>query len=328
MPDSARVPGLISIIIPTRDRRVDLAECLCSIERQDYANREVIVVDDCSEDDSADYVRANHGDVILIVNDRRRQPAYSRNLGLRAASGEWVLFLDSDSELPRPDWLSTMVRTLEAHPEVPILGGEIRAFGPRQDVAYGRNVRLNGATRAVAAPASEPEKLVACDYVATCNCFGRADAMQAAGGFDPYFGFGGEDVDFCLRVARGHKCCVSYTTAVHHKQSPRGRNPDETARYHLARVRQRLKNAPVFGVLLGLLYDLLSVVFFYLFLLPKLAAKLILRRPIHRENLTGGWLIVRAYGFNLLRLGCIRAARRTDFLQDEAMGLFEQHDTR
>ena len=316
--------GLVSIIIPTRDRRGELVECLDSIERQDYPHVEVVVVDDHSEDDTAEYVSANHPSVRLIVAERRRQPSFLRNLGLRAADGEFVLFLDSDSELPRPDSLSTMVQVLRDHPDVAVLGGEIKVRGGRSDEAYGRNVRFNGETCPVAASAETPEALVDCDYVATCNCFGRAEDMRRVGGFDPYFGFGGEDVDFVLRVARGRRCCVSYATAVKHKQSPRGRNPDETYRYHFARVRQQLKNAPAGRFLAGLLYDLARVVLFYVLLVPKLIVKLALRQKVRRENFVGGYLVLKAYWANLRRLGKIRAARRMDFLSDECMAAFDK----
>ena len=322
-PDLPCVAGLVSIIIPTRDRRGELAECLGSIQQQDYPQREVIVADDHSEDDTAEYVRQTHPDVKLIVTDQRRQPAHLRNLGLRAARGEFVLFLDSDSELPRADWLSTMLSTLKANPEVVILGGEIKVHSARPDEAYGRNVRINGETCPVVASSSTPEALVECDYVATCNCFGRADAMRKAGGFDPYFGFGGEDVDFCLRVARGSRCRVSYATAVKHKQSPRGRNPDETYRYHVARVRQQIKNAGAAGFLAGMSYDLIKVALFHIALIPKLIIKLARRKQLRSENFTGGYLVVKAYAVNLLRVGSILAARKKDFLAVEEMAAFE-----
>ncbi|MFO7900204.1 MAG: glycosyltransferase family A protein, partial [Planctomycetota bacterium] len=224
---------LVSVIIPTRDRCEELIECLESIRRQEYQLVEVIVVDDHSEDDTAERVGREYPEVTLRTTETRRQPAFLRNLGLRAANGEFVLFLDSDSELPRPDTVSTMVRVLDANPGLGALGGEIKVNGPRQDVAYGRNVCFNGEPVAVEAPAEPPDRLVDCDYVATCNCFGRADDMRAVGGFDLYFGFGGEDVDFVVRLVGERRCAVSYATAVLHKQSPRGRNPDETARYHL-----------------------------------------------------------------------------------------------
>jgi GT2 family glycosyltransferase len=322
--DQSGSGGRVSIIIPTRDRRAELAECLASIERQNYADREVIVVDDHSEDDTAAYVREHHPDATLIATEERRQPAHLRNLGLRAVSGEFVLFLDSDSELPRPDSLQTMVRTLESHPDVAILGGEIKARGGPRDRAFGRRVRFNGETAPVAASAETPDELVDCDYVATCNCFGRAQTMREAGGFDPYFGFGGEDVDFVVRASRGRRCCVSYATAVLHKQSPRGRNPDETRRYHASRVRQQFKNAPLGRALLGLAYDLARAAVFYVLLLPKLLVKAVRGERIRRENVTGGWLLVRAYVANARRLGRIRAARSADFLSDEQMTAFER----
>ncbi len=323
MPADRQAEGLVSVIIPCRNRRQELSECLQSIQQQDYREIETIVVDDCSTDDTVEFVRNEYPAVTVLQTDRQRQPAFVRNLGLRAARGEFVLFLDSDSELPRPDTIATMVRVLESDPELAALGGEIKVHGPRQDVAYGRGIRFNGETCPVEAPAEPPDRLVDCDYVATCNCFGRLEEMRRTGGFDPYFGFGGEDVDFVVRLVGDRRCAVSYQTAVLHKQSPRGRNPDETARYHLTRVRRQLKNAPTSRWLAGLGWDILRFGLFYLLLVPKLLIKLLMRKEMRVENLTGGYLILRAYARCLPELGEIRASRSVDFLSDEQMAKFQ-----
>jgi GT2 family glycosyltransferase len=323
-PNPGGMIGLVSIVIPVRDRREELADCLDSIGKQDYPQVEIIVADDCSEDDTVEHVSEHYPGVAVLTNDARSGPSFLRNLGINAAKGEFVLFLDSDAELPRADWLSNMVATFRDHDGVAVLGGEVRPENP--GVAYGRGVRFNGVTYAI--EAREADGLVDCGYVATCNCFGRAEDMRAIGGFDPYYRFGGEDVDFVLRLARGRgRCCVSHATAVIHKRSPRGRHSDETYRYHVTRVRQQIKNSPGLRVIGGLLFDLLRFVVFYLLLPLKLLLKLGTRKSIRRENFTGGWLMMRGYIEHAGRIGEVRRSRAVDFLDPEQMVRFQTLNT-
>jgi GT2 family glycosyltransferase len=314
---------LVSIVIPVRDRREELVDCIESIRRQTHPH-EIIVVDDASTDDTVAYITDHYPDVTVLTGEHRAGPSHLRNRGIRAAKGEFVLFLDSDTEMQRPDWLAHVVAIHRAHPDVVLLGGEIR-MPAEPDVAFGRKIAFNGVTFAVKAPESDPERLVECDYVATCNCFGRADRMREAGGFDPAYRFGGEDTDFCVRLARRFgRVCVSHATGIWHKRSPRGRHLDETYRYHLTRVRQQLKNAPAGRAAKGIAYDLLRAAGFYVVLLPKLAVKLLRREPLRAENFLGGWMILKACVLNLARLGAISRSRGVDHLAPERMAAFER----
>lgn len=93
-----------SIIIPTYNSRQYLPACLESVEKQDFpaSDFEVLVVDDCSIDDSIKVAEA-HGvrldNFQLIALGANGGPGMARNEGLARARGEWVLFVDSDDEL-------------------------------------------------------------------------------------------------------------------------------------------------------------------------------------------------------------------------------------
>jgi glycosyltransferase involved in cell wall biosynthesis len=63
--------ALVSVIIPTFNRRHDLCRCVESVLMQTSATTEIIVVDDCSEDDTREFLRSNYPDVCLISCDRR-----------------------------------------------------------------------------------------------------------------------------------------------------------------------------------------------------------------------------------------------------------------
>lgn len=99
-----------SIVIPTYNRERLLARAIDSCLRQTYTDFEVIVSDDGSTDGSRALVeRYADPRVRFLRCDRNRGIGPARNAGVDAASGEWIVFLDSDDEL-LPDALATMNR--------------------------------------------------------------------------------------------------------------------------------------------------------------------------------------------------------------------------
>ena len=117
-----------SIIVPLYNSGKYLEACLDSIRHQDIDPRrfEALVIDDCSTDRSvalASTYAAAMPNLHLITLAANSGPGIARNAGLRAARGEWVLFLDSDDELG-PDCLSTLDTFLVSgdHGELDALG--------------------------------------------------------------------------------------------------------------------------------------------------------------------------------------------------------------
>ena len=111
--DSIERP-LLSIVLPTYGVEDYLAACLDSI-LQINTLREVIVVNDCSPDLSPEIARAyavRDSRVVVIDNERNSGLGASRNVGARAAKGEYLLFADSD-DLVVPSAIDRMVATLE-----------------------------------------------------------------------------------------------------------------------------------------------------------------------------------------------------------------------
>ncbi len=82
-----------SIVIPVYNVEKYIGKCLDSVFKQDYKNYEVIVVNDGSTDKSMDIVKKYD---VKIVNSKHKGVSSSRNLGVKEATGEYLLFLDSD----------------------------------------------------------------------------------------------------------------------------------------------------------------------------------------------------------------------------------------
>ena len=110
---SATHAPLVSIVIPTCNRREVLARCLAALAIQSYPRFEIIVVDDGSTDDTAAMLadfRAKHPKVAFrnFFNERHSGANVSRNRGIREACGDIVAFLDSDC-IAEPDWLDRLI---------------------------------------------------------------------------------------------------------------------------------------------------------------------------------------------------------------------------
>lgn len=88
---------MLSIIIPTLNEEKALPKLLKSIRSQAFVDYEIIVSDGNSEDNTQKIAK-KYG--CILVNSKKRRPACQRNNGARKAKGEWLLFLDADSELP------------------------------------------------------------------------------------------------------------------------------------------------------------------------------------------------------------------------------------
>ena len=97
----------VSVVIPVWNRSEKIAATLDSVLAQTRAPLEILVVDDGSTDDTADFIRANYGDRVRLISQPNGGVARARNTGWRAARGEWIAFLDHDDEFA-PDKLEVL----------------------------------------------------------------------------------------------------------------------------------------------------------------------------------------------------------------------------
>ena len=87
---------MISVIIPLYNKETTIAKTLSSIFMQEYNDYEIVIVDDGSTDNGLDIVQALQSEKISIYCQSNKGPSAARNLGVRKAKGDWIVFMDAD----------------------------------------------------------------------------------------------------------------------------------------------------------------------------------------------------------------------------------------
>ncbi|MDP1902576.1 MAG: glycosyltransferase [Rubrivivax sp.] len=195
---------LVSVIIPAYNAQAHLAECLASVSGQVHPfDLEIIVVDDGSADATAEIARRTAG--VQCITQPNRGPSAARNVGIGAARGEFIAFLDADDLWP-PDKLQAQVRLLQQHPELALAFGDCRQFsaqGPRPRTEFQANRLGPLAWGPGPAVPSAYARLLEVNFITTGSVVVRREVLQEVGGFAEDLRLV-EDLDLWLRIAHRH----------------------------------------------------------------------------------------------------------------------------
>ena len=135
---------LVSIIIPTYNRKKLLSISINSILNQTYKNFEIIIVDDNSNDGTEQYIRSlKYDNIIYIRNENTLYAPKSRNIGINHSKGELIAFLDDDDE-----WYSDKLMhqiKLFKNEKVGLVYSSIDLFFEKHNILYSSNPKLKGA---------------------------------------------------------------------------------------------------------------------------------------------------------------------------------------
>ena len=223
----------ISVIIPVYNQLHYTAHCLESLASVDTrAPFEIIVVDDCSTDDTRAWLKRCTG--VKIVRNRRNQGFIGTcNRGAKAARGRWLVFLNNDTRVT-DGWLDALVQTFEQHPDAGIIGGRL-VFGDGSLQEAG-GIVFRDASGWNFGRGDDPDRpeygfVSEADYVSgACLAIPR-QLFNELGGFDrryapAYY----EDTDLCFKVRHQRGLKVLYqpaSTVIHFEGGTSG--TDETA---------------------------------------------------------------------------------------------------
>lgn len=186
-------------------------EAIASVLAQTENEWELLFVDDGSTDDSTEVARraaAAHSERMTLLthpDGGHRGMSASRNLGIEAARGEFVAFLDAD-DVYLPEKLERQIEVLEAHPEAGVVFGPTVHWWSWTDDPADRErdtVRRLGAPPESLVPAPELVRAYLerrADTPATCGVLVRRAAIAAVGGFDARFPDLYEDQAFFFKL--------------------------------------------------------------------------------------------------------------------------------
>lgn len=191
-----------SVVIPTYRRRERVVRHVDALANQTWTDFEAIVVDDGSDDGSADALRDLKTPFPLTVIEQENQgAAQARNVGARASSGEILLFLDDDMEAD-PALLAAHERSHREGADLVVGDMPLHPDSPPGLLSWGVGFWAQGRRERLTAPGAEP----GLDDLLTGQMSISRESFDRLGGFDTSFTreglFGGEDIDFGYRVVK------------------------------------------------------------------------------------------------------------------------------
>lgn len=171
-------PWLVSIVIPTKNERLDIQRTLEACLALDYPRKEVVVVDD-SDDDTPQLVAAYAGRGVRLVRQQKGASGCcgARNQGLLLARGEIAVLLNADA-IPQPDFLRRILRHYAEGAGYVVVHSVVK----NRDTAWGRVLSAEGESWIAGQPEMEWSEGFSC----------RVDAARAVGGIPGDFA-----VPFC-----------------------------------------------------------------------------------------------------------------------------------
>jgi glycosyltransferase involved in cell wall biosynthesis len=204
---SARTPA-VSVVMPVFNRRDRVARAVESVLAQDFADFELVIVDDASTDNTVEVIQSfSDPRIVLLRQPENRLAGAARNRGVREASCELIAFIDSDDEFLSHK-LGFVVEYFRRHPDVDAL---IDSF----ELVYPPRMRKRPTLR-LNLPLSDSEAILEGVYArriskATPALTARRPALLAAGLFDETLR---RRQDFDLVVRLLHSCRGATTDRV------------------------------------------------------------------------------------------------------------------
>jgi len=263
-------------------------DMLASLRRASYPNMEVILVDNGVVQDSKELFLQKYASLKLIVSEENLGFAGGTNLGIRYASGDYILLLNNDTVVP-PDFLEPMVDLMQQNDQIGIISPKILYYDAPNMIQYagipyihtltGRGVvNGNGVQDQGQFDYNEETSLTngACMLV-------RREVLDQVGLLSELYFMYYEELDFCER-AKHHNwlCYYCGTSYIHHRQSVSiGKlNPRKT--YYMFRNRLLFMRRHLQGVKFWLFLS-----YFLLFAFPANVLRHLLKRDF--EHASGIW---------------------------------------
>jgi len=202
----------VSVVLCSYNGARTIRETCEGLRRLEYPCYDVVVVDDGSTDDTA-AIAASYG--FRLIQTPNRGLSAARNIGLKAATGSIVAYIDDDAR-PDPHWLHYLVSTLLRQD-----GGEHAGVGGPNLPPPGDGLVADCVAHSPGGPSHVLLSDRVAEHIPGCNMAFHRSRLRAIGGFDTQFRAAGDDVDVCWRLQqRGWTLGFSPAAVVwHHRRN-------------------------------------------------------------------------------------------------------------
>ncbi|MFA5411265.1 MAG: glycosyltransferase family 2 protein, partial [Candidatus Omnitrophota bacterium] len=228
---------LVSIVIASHNGRDLLKNCLNSIQLVQYPKQklEIIVVDNCSQDDSVAYIKHNYPRVKIIKNDVNNY-CRANNLGIKKSKGTYVAFLNNDTKVDK-SWLVELLRVIEGDRRIGAAGSKLLyPDGRIQNAGHYELPNFYWGERGAHQKKRFYNKTQEVFSLCGAAVLYRRRCFEEVGLFDEDFVMYNEDVDMCFRISQKKwKVIFVPRSIVYHKFH--GSGSHELSRYYIERNR-------------------------------------------------------------------------------------------
>ena len=196
----------VAIVVLNRNGLKWLPKCLPSVARTESANLDVYVVDNASTDESVRYVHEHFPHVKIISHSTNLGYAEGYNRALKRIKADYVVLLNNDTEVLRPNWVQSLVKVAAADPEIAAVGCKMVSMGQpdRLDSVGGMGIPFWRGFVDIGREERDEGQYDSTDFEPFAFCGGAALVRKAvfeqAGGFDEKFFMYAEDADLSWRL--------------------------------------------------------------------------------------------------------------------------------
>ncbi|MHA4811491.1 glycosyltransferase family 2 protein [Flavitalea flava] len=217
----------IAIVILNWNGRNYLEKFLPSVMASTYANKEIIIADNASSDDSISFLRERYPELRLIILDKNYGFAEGYNQALKQITSDYYVLLNSDVEV-EPGWIEPIVALMDSDPLIGACQPKIRMYAERELFEYAG--AAGGWLDYLGYPFAKGRIFDDCEldegqydaiepifWASGAAMFVRAHLYHQLKGMDPYFFAHQEEIDICWRIQlAGYKVYTCPPSVVYH----------------------------------------------------------------------------------------------------------------
>ena len=256
---------LVSVNLTTFNRAHKLKRSLDSILRQSYQNIEIIIVDDCSTDNTHQIInnyQVKHRRIKYFKHNINKGNAHARNTALKKSSGYYVAFMDDDDEWIDKKKIEKQVKIFEDNDKLGIICSSVRLFSDKNSFI----------DKIILKPKNLNTVMLKGNIIYSPTVMTKRKIMNELGGFDENLPRG-VDSDFCRRCILNYNYKVFFmrdiTTNIHQYGRDRMTNIDSLNNIHKSFIAHKIFLKKFWFKLLFNPRALISRIYQILFLILK-----------------------------------------------------------